>query len=322
MNVQLKVHCGALHLQGRYEGQEGMPPMQELDPPSRCYLVEYPGGLTKLFFSIPGSSGAGAVFQSSVMKEDRPANGERFFNDDFSNDPGSCSSTVTLTPQAHPSGNAFMYRQRFEDWIGVFIGGLLPVDPSRNAQLVPQGWIQYFEQHAPSVADSSAEQVGIAACKLGRIAQLCFAADYFFMQANLKLESKDGAGWLLNYLFPASCFDLVVGPILQRPEGFGLQEFSGVAWSKLPNSTQIKVEFPNEAEQDKLHCFFAAVNSQRKAVYEVDATYPPMPDLYQGDPKLRLMTVLDYMKSIEDAFNGTIKHVRLPIANGKFVLFS
>ena len=155
--------------------------MHELDPPCRCYLVEYPGGLTKLFFSIPGSSGAGSVFQSSEMKEDGPANGERFFNDDFSNDPGSCSSTVTLTPQAHPSGKAFLYRQRFDDWIGVFIGGMLPVDPSRNSQLVPQGWMRHFEQNAPSAADSAAQQVGSAACKLGRITQMCLAADYFWL---------------------------------------------------------------------------------------------------------------------------------------------
>ncbi len=295
--------------------------MQELDPPSRCYLVEYPGGRTKLFFSIPGTSGAGSVFQSSEMKEDRPANGERFFNDDFSNNPGSCSSTVTLTPQAHPSGKAFLYRQRFADWIGVFIGGMIAFEPSRNSQLVPQGWLQYFEQNAPSAADSSAASLGNTACKLGRIAQMCLAADYFFMQATLKLDSEDGAGWLLNYLFPESCFDFVVGPILQKPEAFGLQEFSGVTWSKLPHSPQVKVEFPNEAEQDKLHSFFSAVNAQRKAAQGVDASYPPLPDLYQDEPMPQWMTVLDYMRSIEDAFNGAVEHVRLPIANGNFVIF-
>jgi hypothetical protein len=319
--MQLKVHCGALHMQGRYEGQEGMPPMQELDPPCRCYLVEYPGGLTKLFFSIPGSSGAGSVFQSSEMKEDRPANGERFFNDDFSNDPGSCSSTVTLTPQVHPSGNAFMYRQRFDGWIGVFIGGMLPVEPGRNSELVPQGWMQHFEQHAPSVVERSAQQAGNAVCNLGSIAQMCLAADYFFMQATLNMESKDEDGWLLNYQFPEPCFDLVVGHILRNPEDFGLQKFEGVAFSKLPNSTQIRVEFPNETEQDKLHSFFSAVNAQRKAFQGMDASYPPMPDLYQGEPKLRLMIALDYMKSIEDAFNGTDEQVQIPIANGKFYPF-
>lgn len=319
--MQLKVHRGALHLQGRYEDQEGMPPMQELDPPTRCYLVEYPGGRAKLFFSIPGAFGPGSVFQSSEMKEDRPANGERFFNDDFSNDPGSCSSTLTLTPQPHPSGNAFLYRQRFNDWIGVFIGGMLPIDSSRNTQQIPQEWIQQFENNAPSDSHGASHSVVSTTCELGRIAQMCMVADLFFMQATLGLESNQESDWLLNYIFPQSCFELVVSPILTQPESFGLSRFSDVKCSRLPNSDRVKVEFPNEEEQDRLHSFFTIVNEQRKALQGKDDSYPPMPDIYQGGPKPHNMTILDYLKSIEDSFNGTTNHVRIPVANGRVVLF-
>lgn len=320
--MQLVIHCGALHLQGRYEGQEGMPPMQELDPPCRCYLVEYPGGRIKLFFSVPGATGPGSVFQSSEMKEDKPANGERYFNDDFSNDPGSCSSTVTLTPQSHPSGNAFMYRQRFNDWIGVFVGGLLPIDPDRNSQLIPDGWMQHFQQNAPTEANGSTRQEAGSACKLGHIAQVCFAADLFFMQATLRLESDPNADWLLNYVFPLACFEQVFNPILQHPEAFGISSFSDVTWSKVPNSEYVKITFPNENEQDRLHSFFSQVNAQRKSVQGMDNSYPPMPDIYQGEPKPHTKTILDYMKSIEDAFNGLADDVRIPVVNGRFVSFS
>ena len=319
--MNLKVHCGGLHLQGRYEGQEGMPPMQELNPPSRCYLVEYPGGRTKLFFSIPGESGPGSVFQSSDMKEDPPTNGERFFNDAFSSDPGASSSTVTLTPQPHPSGHAFIYRQRFNDWIGVFIGGMLPIDPGRNSELISQGWMQHFQRSAPSATDGVAQPEVDSECKLGHIAQMCFVADLFFMQATLRLESDQKTDWLLSYIFPLACFKQVISPILQQPAAFGMSGFSNVTWSKLPNTDSVKVEFPNENEQDQIHSFFSMVNAQRKAVQGEDDSYPSMPDIYQGGPKPDTKKILDYMKSIDDAFNGRADHVQIPIANGRAVSF-
>jgi hypothetical protein len=42
-------------------------------------------------------------------------------------------------------GQAFMYRQEFDTWIGAFMGSLAPID----LQEVPSEWMSLFQRNAP-----------------------------------------------------------------------------------------------------------------------------------------------------------------------------
>ena len=55
------------------------------------------------------------------------------------------SATLTLTNMQLYDGQAFMYRQQFDTWIGAFMGSLAPID----LQEVPAEWMSIFQRNAP-----------------------------------------------------------------------------------------------------------------------------------------------------------------------------
>jgi hypothetical protein len=139
------IQCGAIYYQANIASfEEPSPKFEQMDQPTRCYLVEYENGLSKFFWSKPGQFGPDANFISVSMKEEQSRQGVRYFNDAHH---GQFAYSVTLTLSGTDlfEGKSFWYRQEFDDWIGAFIGNLLPV-PFLE---VPANWLQIFEANAP-----------------------------------------------------------------------------------------------------------------------------------------------------------------------------
>jgi hypothetical protein len=146
---------------------------------------------------------------------------------------------------------------------------------------------------------------------LGKPAQFSFAADLFMLQAILKAEEGDvETPGLLEYTFPRACFIQIIEWILDNPEQLGLQPFTGVRIERGVN--EVKVTFPNEDEQDKMHKFFTTFNQKRKQALGHDRSFPPMPDIYQGGPKPVAHVIKRYLSLIEDAFDGDSDFVMIP----------
>ena len=119
---------------------------------------------------------------------------------------------------------------------------------------------------------------------LSKPAQFSFAADLFMLQTILRSEESDGDNpWQLEYTFPQICFIQIIEWVLDNPEQLGLQPFVGVRIESGVN--EVKITFPNEDEQDKMHKFFTMFNQKRKQAQGIDRSFPPMPDIYQGGPK-------------------------------------
>jgi hypothetical protein len=68
--------------------------------------------------------------------------------------------------------------------------------------------------------------------------------------------------------------------VLNNPDQLGLQEFIEVRIER--GVREVKVIFPNEEEQDKMHQFFTVFNQKRKQALVFDRSFPPIPDIYQG----------------------------------------
>jgi hypothetical protein len=136
---------GAIYYHANIESfEESSPKFEQLAQPIRCYLVEYENGLSKFFWSKPGQFGPDANFITASMKEEQSRQGERYFNDAHQGQ-FVYSVTLTLTGKELFDGESFMYRQEFDDWIGAFIGNLLPV-PFLE---VPANWLKIFAANAP-----------------------------------------------------------------------------------------------------------------------------------------------------------------------------
>lgn len=146
---------------------------------------------------------------------------------------------------------------------------------------------------------------------LSKPAQFSFAADLFMLQAILKAEEGEVKNpWQLEYTFPRACFIQIIEWILDNPEQFGLQPFTGVRIER--GDHEVKVTFPNEDEQDKMHKFFTMFNQKRKQAQGHDRSFPPMPDIYQGGPKPVTHVIKRYLSLIEDAFDGDSDFVMIP----------
>ena len=142
----LKIWIGAIYMQSTTQDFGEDPHFAPLSLPIRCYLVEYDRATWswKFFWSNPGQYGPDGNFITKVMKEEPPRNGERYFND-FSNDETQYCSTLTLTNMNLYDGNAFMYRQQFDNWIGAFLGSLSLIEPAD----VPIEWMNLFKKNSP-----------------------------------------------------------------------------------------------------------------------------------------------------------------------------
>lgn len=147
---------------------------------------------------------------------------------------------------------------------------------------------------------------------MSKPAQFSFAADLFMLQALLK--SEDGTAnnkWQLEYLFPWSCYRQIIEWILNNGSQVGVSEFENVKFVH-ESSTHVKIIFPNEREQDKMHRVFAGINFKRKQAQGVDRNFPPMPDIYEGRSKPNTDSIKRYIYSIENAFDGDSNVVDIP----------
>lgn len=146
---------------------------------------------------------------------------------------------------------------------------------------------------------------------LSKAAQFSFAADLFMLQAILRSEENNGGKpWQLEYIFPRACFNQIIDWILDNPDQLGLEPFAGVRIER--DFSEVKVIFPNEDEQDKMHTFFTMFNQKRKQAQGHDRSFPPMPDIYQGGTKPVLHVIKRYMALIGDAFDGDSDVVMIP----------
>ncbi len=146
---------------------------------------------------------------------------------------------------------------------------------------------------------------------LNKPAQFSFAADLFMLQAILRLEEgQEDKSSLLEYTFPRACFYQIINWILDNPKSIGLKPFEVVNIQEDVN--EIRVTFPNEEDQDKMHQFFSIFNQKRKEAQGFDKSFPPMPDIYQGGPKPVVHVIERYMALIADAFDGDSDIVLIP----------
>lgn len=153
---------------------------------------------------------------------------------------------------------------------------------------------------------------------MSKPAQFSFAADLFMLQAILKSADGKSHDWLLEYLFPWSCYRQIIEWILNNANQIGVSEFQGVVVIK-ESATHVKVVFPNEDEQDKMQKFFEMFNFKRKQVQGLDRSFPPLPDIYQGESKPNIEAIKRYICSIENAFDGDAQVVEIPAgSNWKF----
>ena len=148
-NVTIKnVHCGAIYYQARLDEFSSAPDFKKLEQPTRCYLVEYSNEFFKFFWSKPNQYGKDANFITNAMVENAPGHAVRYFNDAYP-DQSFYTVTLTLADQRIFDGRAFMYKQKFSDWIGAFMGNVNPIDMKNIAQLVPTMWWQIFIENSP-----------------------------------------------------------------------------------------------------------------------------------------------------------------------------
>jgi hypothetical protein len=155
---------------------------------------------------------------------------------------------------------------------------------------------------------------------LSKSAQFSFAADLFILQAILRSEGNDTKSCQLEYVFPLNCFRQVIDWLLDNISQFGIQPFRGVMIKT--DVSEVRVTFPDESEQDKMHRFFANFNEKRKQAQGIDSSFPPMPDVYQGESKPVLDVIERYMVFIAYAFGGDTNTVPIPTSHaGEDFLF-
>jgi hypothetical protein len=122
-------------------------------------------------------------------------------------------------------------------------------------------------------------------------------------------------------VFPWSCYRKIIAWILNNGTQVGISEFEGVKFVH-ENSTYVKIIFPNEREQEKMHKFFDMFNFKRKQAQGVDRGFSPMPDIHQGGSKPNMDAIKRYIYSIKNAFDGNSHLVEIPAGvNWKFHKF-
>jgi hypothetical protein len=136
------------------------------------------------------------------------------------------------------------------------------------------------------------------------------------LQTILKADGPEGATSELEYVFPTNCYRQVVEWLLSDAPQLGLEPFDGVKTTR--GAVEVRVLFPSEAEQDKMHRFFEMFNAKRRQAQGIDPSFPPMPDVYQGESKPVDHVVRRYMALIAAAFDGDISVVPIPVgSNGE-----
>jgi len=146
---------------------------------------------------------------------------------------------------------------------------------------------------------------------LSKPAQFSFAADLFMLQTMLKGDGPGDTTSELEYVFPTNCYRQVVEWLLSEAPQLGLEPFAGVRTTR--GATEVRVLFPSGAEQDKMHRFFEMFNAKRKQAQGIDASFPPMPDVYQGESKPVDYVLRRYMALIAAAFDGDTNVVPIPV---------
>lgn len=145
---------------------------------------------------------------------------------------------------------------------------------------------------------------------LSKPAQFSFAADLFMLQAILRSEESGDKGWRLEYVFPHNCYEQVIDWVLNNVSQIGFPPISAASTKIGPN--EMRVTFPDEKEQDKMHLFFEMFNQKRKLAQGVDPSFPPMPNIYQGGGKPVIHVIKQYLSYIAEAFNGDSNIVKIP----------
>lgn len=146
---------------------------------------------------------------------------------------------------------------------------------------------------------------------LGKPAQFSFAADLFMMQAILKSEGLGENLKEREYAIPLNCYRQIFAWLLSGAKEIGLAPFDEVATER--TATEVRITFPSKSEEDRLHRFFELFNQKRRQAQGVDASFPPMPDIYQGTAKPVLHVIERYLAFIEGAFDGEVNVVPVPI---------
>jgi hypothetical protein len=223
---------------------------------------------------------------------------------------------LTLTNQQILGGTGFMFRQKFDNWIGAFMGQLTPIERQLLDSTVPDVWMQIFQDNSPPALPEYTPFDVMELNGLDQVARLCFAADIFFIQATIHSDDAKNVETLLVYEFSEICFLQVIDTILKRPKDFDIQEFMDTKVNWLEKSSRYLISFPNEEEQDKMHRFFENLNFSRKINHAMNPKIPPLPNIYQGKGRVSRKTVEDYLLSIERAFNGESKFVDIPAEKG------
>jgi hypothetical protein len=118
----------------------------------------------------------------------------------------------------------------------------------------------------------------------------------------------------LEYLFTWTCYIQVIEWLLKNGPSVVGTKFVGVQ-AIHASDTHVRVIFPNDEEQDKMHLFFEKFNLKRKQAQGIDPSFPPMPDIYQGRSTPNIESIKRYMLSIEEAFNGNSNEVKIPIGS-------
>ena len=158
---------------------------------------------------------------------------------------------------------------------------------------------------------------------MNKQAQFSFAADVFLLQAILFHEDKanKNISYQLEYLFTWTCYKQIIEWLLKNGPSVVGSEFMGVQ-AIHTSATHVRVLFPNDEEQDKMHLFFEKFNMKRKQAQGIDLTFPPMPDIYQGQSTPNIESIKRYILSIEKAFDGNSNEVEIPIGSSqKFYSF-
>lgn len=143
-----------------------------------------------------------------------------------------------------------------------------------------------------------------------KAAQFSFAADLFMLQAILRTEDVTSIGRERAFIFPMACYNQIVGWLLENPQQIGLTPFEGINVEFSPG--EARVTFPSEEEEDKMHRFFEMFNRNRQQAVGVDPTFPPMPDVYQGQSQPQQEIIDRYIQDIYQAFAGEADWVEVP----------
>tara|TARA_A100001011_G_scaffold371936_1_gene429794 strand:+ start:123 stop:1220 length:1098 start_codon:yes stop_codon:yes gene_type:complete len=154
----LNIWVGAIFLETQLDKIDSLfkpEHLTNMPQPVRCYFVEYDNNnwRFKFFWSKPSGNGESGNFITNILKESPPSDINRFFNDASNPDPRIWNTALTLTNKEVNFGenfsHSFMYRESFNSWCGLFMGGLSSV----STESVPEEWMNLFIKNAPTLLE-------------------------------------------------------------------------------------------------------------------------------------------------------------------------